>query len=115
MQGFGAATTYAKRTLLMALVGGFSGEADDDGQSSQAESKKPEVKAATPAEKATRSMEIEARATLAIAEAKSKKDGQKVLDTVKLRISQGVCNEAVLQRLQKTFGEKFQLQEVSNG
>jgi hypothetical protein len=117
MQGFGAACTYAKRTLLMALVGGFSGEADDDGQAVQAESRKVEAKPAsvTPAEKATRSMEIEARATLAIAEAKSKKDAQKVLDTVKLRISQGVCNDGVLQRLQNTFGEKFQLQEVSNG
>ena len=33
MQSFGAACTYAKRTLLMALTGGFTGEADDDGQS----------------------------------------------------------------------------------
>ena len=33
MQSFGAAMTYAKRPLLMALCGGFSGEADDDGQS----------------------------------------------------------------------------------
>ena len=107
MQGFGAATTYAKRTLLMALVGGFSGEADDDGQAVQAVSK-PE-----PAKVATKSMEIEARATLAIAEAKTPEAAQKVLDLVRQRVLERACSKEVLPRVQKTFNEKFQTQEVS--
>jgi hypothetical protein len=45
MQAFGAAMTYAKRTLLMALVGGFSGEADDDGHSvSEQPAPRPEAR-----------------------------------------------------------------------
>jgi hypothetical protein len=107
MQGFGAAMTYAKRTLLMALAGGFSGEPDDDGQSVQSVNK-PE-----PAKVATKSMEIEARATLAIAEAKTPEAAQKVLDLVKQRVLERACSKEVLPRVQKTFNEKFQTQEVS--
>lgn len=112
MQAFGAAVTYAKRTLLMALTGGFSGEADDDGQSLQQEAKKPEAR---PAEVATKSMEIEARATHDIATAKTPEQGQQVLDKVKLRVSQKVCDPKVLQRLQATFDEKFSKEAVTNG
>ena len=112
MQAFGAAVTYAKRTLLMALTGGFSGEADDDGQSLQQEAKKPEAR---PAEVATKSMEIEARATHDIATAKTPEQGQQVLDKVKLRVSQKVCDPKVLQRLQATFDEKFSKEAVSHG
>ena len=107
MQGFGAAMTYAKRTLLMALAGGFSGEPDDDGQSVQSVNK-PE-----PAKVATKSMEIEARATLAIAEAKTPEAAQKVLDLVRQRVLERACSKEVLPRVQKTFNEKFQTQEVS--
>lgn len=112
MQAFGAAVTYAKRTLLMALTGGFSGEPDDDGNSLQQEKKPVEVR---PAAVATKSMEIEARATHDIAVAKTPDQGQQVLDRVKLRVSQKVCDPKVLQRLQATFDEKFSKEAVTNG
>lgn len=111
MQSFGAAVTYGKRTLLMALTGGFSGEADDDGNSVQGSSF-PEAR---PAEKATRSMEIEARAAQALAQAKTVDDGLKVLDTVRLRISQKVCEPAVLKRTEVLFQERFPKEAVTNG
>lgn len=109
MQSFGAAVTYGKRTLLMALTGGFSGEADDDGNSVQGASF-PENR---PAQTATRSMEIEARAAQALAQAKTPEDGEKVLDTIRLRISQKVCDPAVLKRTEKLFEERFPKQEVT--
>jgi ERF superfamily len=106
MQGFGAAMTYAKRTLLMALTGGFSGEADDDGQSVQ-QVAKPDV-----ARQATTGMEIEARATLALAEAKTVDAALKVVDLVKLRVAEKACSKDVLMRIQRAFSEKFPKQEV---
>lgn len=113
MQGFGAAMTYAKRTLLMALTGGFSGEPDDDGNSLQAEVKKPvEVR---PAQTATKSMEIEAAATKELDAAKTVDDAQKVLDRVKLRVSQKVCDAKVLQRLQTKFDSRFAKEAINNG
>jgi hypothetical protein len=113
MQAFGAAVTYAKRTLLMALTGGFSGEPDDDGNSLQPEMKKPvEVR---PAQTATKSMEIEAAATKELAAAKKVEDAQKVVDRVKLRVSQKVCDAKVLQRLQAAFDAKFPMETVTNG
>ena len=111
MQSFGAAMTYAKRTLLMALTGGFSGEADDDGNSVQTDVKSKPSEVA-PAQKATKSMEIEARAAQALAQAKTPEDGEKVLDTLRLRISQKVCNPEVLQRTMKLFDERFPKQEA---
>lgn len=108
MQSFGAAMTYAKRTLLMALTGGFSGEADDDGNSVQGSS----FQENRPAQTATRSMEIEARAAQALAQAKTPEDGEKVLDTIRLRISQKVCDPAVLKRTEKLFEERFPKQEA---
>lgn len=113
MQGFGAAMTYAKRTLLMALTGGFSGEPDDDGNSLQQEVKKPvEVR---PAQTATKSMEIESVATKELDAAKSVDEAQKVLDRVKLRVSQKVCHLNVLQRLQAKFDAKYAKEESTHG
>lgn len=113
MQSFGAAMTYAKRTLLMALTGGFSGEPDDDGNSLQPETRKPvEVR---PAQTATKSMEIEAAATKELDAAKTVDDAQKVLDRVKLRVSQKVCDAKVLQRLQAKFDSKFEKEATTNG
>jgi hypothetical protein len=113
MQAFGAAVTYAKRTLLMALTGGFSGEPDDDGESTQHEARKPvEVR---PAQTATKSMEIESVATKELDAAKSVDDAQKVLDRVKLRVSQKVCDPKVLQRLQAKFDAKYAKEESTHG
>lgn len=105
MQGFGAAMTYAKRTLLMALTGGFSGEADDDGNSTQA--------LAAPRDAATKGMEIEAKAMRAMAEAKTVDDAQKIVSLVKQRVLEKACPKAVYERIQKKFSEQFQTQEVT--
>jgi hypothetical protein len=115
MQSFGSACTYAKRTLLMALTGGFSGEPDDDGNSVQRAEAPAKQEKVSPAERATKSMEIEARAAQALAQAKTREAGEKVLDTLRLRISQKVCDPAVLVRTQKLFDEVFSKEAVTNG
>jgi hypothetical protein len=106
MQGFGAAMTYAKRTLLMALTGGFSGEADDDGNSVQHTARSSE------ADVVTKGMEIESKANKALAESKSEDDAKKVVSLVKQRVLEKACPKAVLERIQKKFDEKYQKVEV---
>ena len=106
MQAFGAACTYAKRTLLMALTGGFSGESDDDGESVQARV----VDAGKPA--AVNGMEIEAKARKALAEAKDEGAAKKVVSLVKQRVLEKACPKAVLERIQKVFDERFTPQEI---
>lgn len=111
MQGFGAAMTYAKRTLLMALTGGFSGEADDDGESVQA---KPAAVTAkpTPAAVATKGMEIESKARKALEDSTTEEQAQKVVALVKQRVLEKACPKAVYERIQKLFEERFTTQEV---
>ena len=106
MQGFGAAVTYAKRTLLMALTGGFSGEADDDGNSVQHTARSSE------ADVVTKGMEIESKATKALAEAKSVDEAKKVVSLVKQRVLEKACPKAVLERIQKKFDDTFQKVEA---
>jgi hypothetical protein len=106
MQGFGAAVTYAKRTLLMALTGGFSGEADDDGHSVQHTARSSE------ADVVTKGMEIESKATKALAEAKSVDEAKKVVSLVKQRVLEKACPKAVLERIQKKFDDTFQKVEA---
>ena len=106
MQGFGAAMTYAKRTLLMALTGGFSGEADDDGHSVQHTARPAE------ADVATKGMEIESKATKALADSKSEDEAKKVVSLVKQRVLEKACPKAVLERIQKKFEDKYQKVEV---
>ncbi len=106
MQGFGAAVTYAKRTLLMALTGGFSGEADDDGNSVQHTVRSSE------ADVVTKGMEIESKATKALAEAKSEDEAKKVVSLVKQRVLEKACPKAVLERIQKKFDDTFQKVEA---
>lgn len=106
MQGFGAAVTYAKRTLLMALTGGFSGEADDDGNSVQHTARSSE------ADVVTKGMEIESKATKALAEAKSVDEAKKVVSLVKQRVLEKACPKAVLERIQKKFDDTYQKVEA---
>jgi hypothetical protein len=80
MQSFGAAMTYAKRTLLMALTGGFSGEPDDDGNSLAPAKAEPANH--------VKSLQYSQQAKKAIAEATDKAAAQKHLDTVKLRVKE---------------------------
>jgi hypothetical protein len=97
MQSFGAAMTYAKRTLLMALTGGFSGEADDDGQS---------VSEPEPANHAkTMAYEMEAKA--AITQAKDKAAAQKHLDTVRLRAKEKAIAPEVFKRCEEVFRKQW--------
>ena len=115
MQGLGGALTYAKRQLLLALTGAWVGEEDFDGNdtSGDREARKPvEVR---PAQTATKSMEIEAAATKELDAAKTVDDAQKVLDRVKLRVSQKVCDAKVLQRLQAKFDSKYATEATTNG
>lgn len=94
MQGFGAAMTYAKRTLLMALTGGYAGEPDDDGNAVQASTKTGDV---------YKSMAYEQGAKKAIAEAANKAEAQKHLDTVKLRAKEKSVPAEVFHRVEAEF------------
>ena len=104
MQSFGAAMTYAKRTLLMALCGGFSGEADDDGQSvSQPEAAQPANHAKT--------MQYEAQAKTAIATAPDIAAAQKHLDTVRLRAKERAVAPEVYKRCEQEFIKVWKQEE----
>lgn len=92
MQGFGAAVTYAKRTLLMALTGGFAGEPDDDGQTVQATSKP-----------APNHLAYEAEAKKRIAEAATVEAAKKALDTVRLRAKEKSIPPDVFHRVEAEF------------
>lgn len=119
MQGLGSATTYAKRQLLLQLTGAWVGENDDDGNDARGDRKASSVAAepvtVRPSQTLAKSMEIEAAATRELAAAKSIDDAQKVLDRVKLRVSQKVCDAKVLQRLQAKFDGQFSKEALTNG
>lgn len=102
MQGFGAATTYAKRTLLMALTGGFSGEPDDDGNDSEI---KQSVQKSV--QKSAGAMAYEAQAKGAIVNAKDLETAQKHLDTVRLRVREKACTPDVYKRCEMEFNRKW--------
>jgi hypothetical protein len=99
MQGFGAAMTYAKRTLLMALTGGFAGEPDDDGNAVQAAPKTGDV---------YKSMAYEQGAKKAVAEAETKAEAQKHLDTVRLRAKEKAVPAEVFRRVEDEFNRVWQ-------
>jgi hypothetical protein len=96
MQSFGAAVTYAKRTLLMALTGGFAGEPDDDGNAVQAPRAGGDV---------YKSLAYETGAKKAIAEAETKAEAQKHLDTVKLRAKEKSVPADVFRRCEEEFNK----------
>lgn len=100
MQGFGAAMTYAKRTLLMALTGGFSGEPDDDGNAVQSSAPKTGD--------VYKSLAYEQGAKKAIAEAETKAEAQKHLDTVRLRAKEKSVPPEVFKRCEEEFNRVWQ-------
>jgi len=106
MQSFGAAMTYAKRTLLMALCGGFSGEADDDGNSlgEQPQQKKSEPKSDP------RGLAYQQAAIQAINEADSKEHAQKRLDMVRLRVKEKAVPVEVFHRVEAEFKKVWEVQ-----
>jgi len=92
MQSLGSAYTYAKKYLLLGLVGGWA-EEDDDGQKTM-----PQQAASKPAVR-DRSLEIEQAAKHEIDGAKTDADVAKVLSLVKLRVSEKVAHPDVLKRV----------------
>ena len=118
MQDFGSSKTYAKRYALLDLTGAWVGEEDDDGNRAAGlgtQRQEPKPVEVRPAQTATKSMEIEAAATKELEAAKTVDDAQKVLDRVKLRVSQKVCDAKVLQRLQGRFDSKYAKEATTNG
>jgi ERF superfamily len=105
MQSFGAAMTYAKRTLLMALCGGFSGEADDDGQSVSEQSVKKIEPKSDP-----RGLAYQQAAIQAINEADSKEHAQKRLDMVRLRVKEKAVPVEVFHRVEAEFKKVWEVQ-----
>jgi len=87
MQALGSAYTYAKKYLLLGLVGGWA-EEDDDGQQT------------VPDKKGDKSLEIEQAAKHQLDKAKNKAEVKKIIGLVKLRVSEKVCSPGVLERVQ---------------
>jgi hypothetical protein len=118
MQGLGAAITYGKRTLLMALVGGFSGEPDDDGNSvsePQQESAFKKVGRATvDPDKGAKALVYQQTALDAIANAESEVDARKALAVVELRVREKVIPPEVFRRCKAEVEKRFS-KEVVNG
>ena len=114
MQGFGSACTYAKRTLLMALTGGFSGEADDDGDSVKVESA-PQRAPQQPT-KAIRNLQLEQDWKKWIADASDRAEAVNVMKTVELRLREKAIARDVYDRCKAEFVRCWETKEVvTNG
>lgn len=113
MQSFGSACTYAKRTLLMALCGGFSGEPDDDGEENRA----PERPAARPAPaNSAAGMKREQDWKKRLADAEDDAAARKVMAEVELRLREKVIDRSVFDRCRAEYTRLWKTpQEVSNG
>jgi hypothetical protein len=114
MQGFGAAMTYAKRTLLMALTGGFSGEADDDGDSVKAESV-PQRAPQRPTTTSARNLQWEQEWKKTIADAEDRATAVNVMKTVELRLREKAIARDVYDRCKAEFVRCWETKEVVNG
>lgn len=115
MQGFGAAMTYAKRTLLMALTGGFSGEADDDGDSVKAESV-PQRSAPPRPTVSARNLQWEQEWKKTIADAEDRATAVNVMKTVELRLREKAIDRACYDRCKAEFTKCWETKEVvTNG
>jgi hypothetical protein len=100
--------TYAKRTLLMALTGGFSGEADDDGQSVSEvpQRAKPDVP------RNGGHLQYQQGAINAINDATDRASAKKHLDMVRLRAKEKAIPADVFHRVEAEFNKKWNTQEV---
>lgn len=110
MQSMVAALTYAKRALTLSLTGAWTGEADDDGNSTRTDAP---VAAARTTAALTNGMAIEAKATDMIRNG-TESEAKRALSLVELRIAEGKATKAVLARCKKLFDERFAV-EVVNG
>lgn len=113
MQGFGSACTYAKRTLLMALTGGFSGEADDDGDSVKVESA-PQRTSPKPSASA-RNLQWEQAWKEAISTAEDRSSAVNVMKTVELRLREKAIGRDVYDRCKAEFNRLWNQEVVING
>lgn len=110
MQGMVAALTYAKRALTLSLTGAWTGEVDDDGNSTRRDAP---VAAAKTTAALTNGMAIESKATDMIRNG-TESEAKRALSLVELRIAEGKATKAVLARCKKLFDERFAV-EVVNG
>lgn len=110
MQSLGSAYTYAKKYLLLGLVGGWA-EEDDDGQKTM-----PQPQAASGGRPAgrDRSLEIEQAAKHEIDKATSGEAIAKVLSLVKLRVSEKAASPDALKRV-AAYAESKKKEVVTNG
>lgn len=104
MQSLGSAFTYAKKYLLLGLVGAWA-EDDDDAQKVMPSRREAPAREA-PAKKAVAGMDLEAAARREIDKAKSGDDAKKVLNLVKLRVSERVAGPDVLERVAEYAASK---------
>lgn len=103
MQSLGSAYTYAKKYLLLGLVGGWA-EEDDDAQQAM-----PEQRSAgrqSPA-KAKVGADIETKARRALDDCEDMAAAERVLGRVKLRVAERVCDQGVFERLAAYAASKF--------
>jgi len=115
MQGFGAAMTYAKRTLLMALTGGFSGEADDDGDSVRPEAAPQRTPQRQEPTKAIRNLQLEQGWKTDIANADDRAGAVRVMKTVELRLREKAIGRDVYDRCKAEFVRLWDKEVVTNG
>jgi hypothetical protein len=118
MQEFGSACTYAKRTLLMALTGAFSGEPDDDGNGlgehkDRAEPEpKPASKSMQVAEDMEKELAYEAAAKEAIVSAEDAEAAAKFLAKVKLRAKEKAITPGVYKRCEAEYKKKWEAEDA---
>jgi hypothetical protein len=105
--------TYAKRTLLMALTGGFSGEADDDGDSVKVESA-PQRTSPKPTASA-RNLQWEQEWKKAITDAAERGVAVNVMKTVELRLREKAIGRDVYDRCKAEFNRLWNQEVVTNG
>lgn len=118
MQGFGAAVTYAKRTLLMALCGGFAGEPDLDGEDPVSGSAPVPVKPSRPSPKGSldqKALIYQQGAINAMADAENEEAAKKILDTVELRVREKSVPVEVFRRVKAEFEKTWKNKEVVRG
>jgi hypothetical protein len=114
MQGYASAMKYAKRSLLLALASGFSGEVDDDGESLR-EDAVPQRAPQQPT-KAIQQLQLEQGWKKSIADAAERAAAVNVMKTVELRLREKAIDRACYDRCKAEFTKCWETKEVvSNG
>jgi hypothetical protein len=98
MQALGAATTYAKRQLLLGFTGAWVGEVDDDGNSASGKT--------TPVSRNGNDNYVKI-ASAAIQNAETKQKAEEALAVVEIRAREGFVDKEVLQRCKAVFDKAW--------